>query len=94
MAVRNFWVEVEIDGRKTVLKGGGRGKQDGMLIRLYQRNKGNIKEVVNINCLPLTCYDEDNKEHIFLSTHVKNLAAGTDMTYCDDIVPLTIETER
>lgn len=40
--VRNFWIEVDVDGRKTVIKTGPRSKNGGMTIRLYQRHKGAI----------------------------------------------------
>lgn len=54
MAVRNFYLEAEIDGRKTGLHGGPQGKKGGMQIHLYQRDKGQIKEVASI-----WCYEKD-----------------------------------
>lgn len=50
MAVRNFWVEADIDGYKTKLKGGPRNKNGGMKITLYQRREGEIVEAVSIYC--------------------------------------------
>ena len=50
MAVRNFWVETDIEGRKTVLKGGPRGKNGGMEITLKQRDEGGIVTAFSINC--------------------------------------------
>jgi hypothetical protein len=49
MAIRNFWVEADIPGRSTQPKGGPRSKEDGMSLRYYQRNKGDIEQAVYIN---------------------------------------------
>jgi hypothetical protein len=51
MAVRNFWIEVEIDGRKTKLSGGSQLKTGGMTIKLFQRNKGEITKALSVDCL-------------------------------------------
>lgn len=40
MAVRNFYVNVDVDGYKTKMKGGPRNKEGGMEITLLQRDKG------------------------------------------------------
>lgn len=50
MAVRNFWIEADIDGRATMLAGGPRGKRDGMNVTIYQRDDGGIKTAVRIFC--------------------------------------------
>ena len=50
MAVRNFWIEADIDGRQTVLAGGPRSKDGGMTITIYQRKDGGITEAVKIRC--------------------------------------------
>ena len=50
MAIRNFWIEVEIDGRKTKLKGGPVSKDGEMKVKLYQRDEGAIHEAVDIVC--------------------------------------------
>ena len=50
MAVRNFYVEANIDGRGTLLGGGPRNKQGDMTVRLYQRDEGAITEVLMIDC--------------------------------------------
>ena len=50
MAVRNFWVEVEVDGRSTKLKGGPHNKYGGMIIKLYQRKEGEITLAARIDC--------------------------------------------
>ena len=50
MAVRNFWVEAEIDGRQTELKGGPVNKHGGLELNLYQRNNGGIDHPIKILC--------------------------------------------
>lgn len=47
---RNFWVEVEIDGQKTKLRGGPVAKTDGLKINLYQRDKGEAKKAIALYC--------------------------------------------
>lgn len=46
--VRNFWVEVEIDGRRTRLRGGPARKDGGLNITIYQRDRGTIVPVLDI----------------------------------------------
>lgn len=48
MAVRNWWLEADIDGRKTKLSGGPRSKDGGFSLILYQRDKGEIRKVLGI----------------------------------------------
>lgn len=50
MAVRNFWVEAEIDGRETNAKGDPVRKDGGMEVTIYQRDDGTIKEALRIVC--------------------------------------------
>jgi hypothetical protein len=50
MAIRNFWIEVHIDGRKTVLKGGPQSKNGGMRVNIFQRDHGMIKQSGHIQC--------------------------------------------
>ena len=50
MAVRNFWIDADIDGRATMLGGGPRSKDGGMDITIYQRDEGGIKRAFTINC--------------------------------------------
>jgi hypothetical protein len=42
MAVRNFWIEAQIDGRKTDLSEGPQGKDGGFALTVYQRSNGGI----------------------------------------------------
>ena len=50
MAVRNFWVDVDIDGRKTRLSGGPQRKDGGMTIYIKVREEGCIKRGLAIYC--------------------------------------------
>ena len=50
MAIRNFWVEADVDGYKTTLKVDPRSKSDGMEVTLYQRDNGRITTAVKIDC--------------------------------------------
>lgn len=50
MAVRNFWVEADIDGYSSTPKGGPRSKSDGMDVTIYQREDGGIKTAVKVFC--------------------------------------------
>lgn len=40
MSLRNFYIECEIDGKKTKLSGGPIKKDGGLSIKIYQRNCG------------------------------------------------------
>lgn len=48
MAVRNWWIDADIDGRKTELSGGPRSKSDGFNLRVYQRDEGSVVQVLYI----------------------------------------------
>ena len=50
MAVRNFWVEADVDGYQTMLDGGPRRKDGGMDVTIYQRDDGCIKTAIRICC--------------------------------------------
>lgn len=66
MAVRNFYVEANIDGRETTLGGGPKSKTGEMSVRLYQRSEGEISEALMIDCeerdgvLTTKVYDKDH----------------------------------
>lgn len=67
MAVRNFYVEANIDGRQTILGGGPKSKTGEMSVRLYQRDDGAITDALLIECkerdgvLITEVYDKDHK---------------------------------
>lgn len=50
MYVRNFWIEAEIDGRKTVLAGGPKSREGGLSLSLFQRSEGEVEEALEILC--------------------------------------------
>lgn len=72
MAVRNFYVEANIDGRATTLGGGPKSKTGEMTVRLYQRDDGAISDALLIECkerdgkLITEVYD---KNHNLIFTH-------------------------
>lgn len=72
MALRNFYVEVEIDGRKTDLAGGPQAKDGGMYITLYQRDNGSKLKAVTINCWA----DENGKLHTIVDNKVDKSASA------------------
>jgi hypothetical protein len=48
MAVRNFWIEANIDGHKTSLEGGPRSKDGGFNLTIYIRDRGSIARAVEV----------------------------------------------
>jgi len=48
MAVRNYWIEAKIDGRKTLLTGGPEGKQGGFFMRIHMRAEGGVTKVLEV----------------------------------------------
>ena len=46
--VRNWWIEGNIDGRKSALSGGPVSKDGGIDITIYQRDKGQVLDVLII----------------------------------------------
>jgi len=49
MAVRNFWLDATIDGRKTELSGGPRSKEGGFELTIYMRDRGSIRRALNVS---------------------------------------------
>ena len=41
--VRNFWIEIDIDGRKTKIAAGPRGPRGGFTMRIFQRDHGKVR---------------------------------------------------
>ena len=62
--MRNFWIECEIDGKKTKLASGPRAKDGGMHIELFQRIGGESVKIVDIECQA----SEDEYLQTFVST--------------------------
>ncbi len=49
MAMRNWWIEVTIDGRKTKLQGGPRAKDGGFTLTVRQRDNGESVGVLRLD---------------------------------------------
>ena len=52
--VRNFWVELSVDGRATDIASGPRASSGGIDIDIYQRDRGDVRRVLNISGRPLS----------------------------------------
>lgn len=68
--VRNFWIELEIDGRVTKVATGPRRKDGGFLLKVHMRDKGEIcrdlvkitgrmERVGKVDCLVLSTVAHD-----------------------------------
>lgn len=55
VAVRNFWLEAYIDGRKTPLRGGPRARSGGMTVTIWQRDQGSVARALDIECYATEC---------------------------------------
>lgn len=55
MAVRNFYLSANIDGRQTKLAGGPRSRDGGLDATIYVRDRGDIVPAVTIECF---AYDD------------------------------------
>lgn len=49
MAVRNFYIKANIDGRTSTLSGGPAGKGGGFSMTVYIRDKGNIRTALLVS---------------------------------------------
>lgn len=54
MAVRPFYLEARVDGRKTDIGSGPKSKSGEMFVTVYQREEGSIRTAVRINCTNFT----------------------------------------
>ena len=63
MAVRNFWINCEIDGRQNDLSGGPRAKDGCMYIKIYQREDGCIANK-GLPMLYVYCTEENGVLHL------------------------------
>jgi len=48
MAVRNFWIKADIDGRKTMMEGGPVRKDGGFSMTIFMRGEGGITKPLEI----------------------------------------------
>jgi len=46
--VRNFWIEAEVEGRKSKIAFGPQGKEDGFCLTVFMRNKGEVEAVLGL----------------------------------------------
>lgn len=65
MAMRNFYIEADIEGRSSTLTGGPACKDGGMAVTIRQRDEGNSVVAFRINCTErdgeLTTFVFDNE---------------------------------
>lgn len=65
--VRNFWVEVEIDGQVTRLAGGPKAADGGFVLTVKQRDHGRVTTALTVDGLAvgsdieLTVFDHESK---------------------------------
>jgi hypothetical protein len=75
MAVRNFWIEVYVDGRKTKVECGPQAKDGGAIVTIYQRSDGAIKKAAEIfctesdGCLESSIGITGKPDHVFCRTN-------------------------
>lgn len=65
--MRNFWCKANVDGRKSLLSFGPRGKEAGMGISIFANDKG-----ISLSCVHVDC--AVNKENLVITI----LALGRD----------------
>lgn len=71
MAIRNFWIHSDVDGKAHPLASGPRSKDGRMETTLYVRESGDSVRAVSISCFPteqgnrIVVRDETNSERIF-----------------------------
>ena len=71
--VRNFWIEAEVDGRKTPIAFGPRSADGGFRLTVYMRKLGDIETAIEMEGF-LNSFGElvlriDHKEGIFGSSN-------------------------
>ena len=68
--VRNFWIDLRVDGRKTMIGSGPRSKSGGFGMRICMRENGKVRDVMLIKgaveddgnlCLMYTTDEPDTK---------------------------------
>ena len=62
--VRNFWLDAQIDGRKSILTGGPSAENGGMSVEIFFRENGQISNRnIVLDCV---CGDgKENQVHIY-----------------------------
>jgi len=46
--VRNFWIELDVDGRKSTVETGPRSRDGGFELTIYQRHKGEVRRALEV----------------------------------------------
>ena len=57
--VRNFWIDLDVDGRQTMIGTGPKRHNGGLKLTLYQRNEGSVDKALAIDC----CWGRDGQLH-------------------------------
>ena len=70
MAVRPFYINADIDGRKTPLAGGTKKKDGDHTISIYQRDNGAITTPYKVYQHSFLEMRDDGKEHLVLETQI------------------------
>ena len=70
MAVRPFYIDADIDGRKTPLAGGTKKKDGDHTISIYQRDNGAITTPYKVYQHSFLEMRDDGKEHLVLETQI------------------------
>jgi type III secretory pathway lipoprotein EscJ len=70
--MRNHWVNISVDGRKTDLATGPRRKDGEMTIELAQMNLGYSLDIIKIKCYPK---EIDGVLHVVTDIFDKNTGA-------------------
>lgn len=74
MAVRNFWIDAQIDGRSTCLTGGPQAKDGGFFMEIYMRDEGQAKVAATISgtayggTLRLVVVNKETDESMLIKT--------------------------
>lgn len=80
-SIRNFWIEMKIDGKKTPITTGP--KNGGIEIVVYMRNKKTVEKVLEIK-------GNEVRDKLYLS--IKNIDEKQNLN--SSRMDFTIETER
>jgi hypothetical protein len=51
MAIRPSWIEVDVEGRKTLIETGPRSRSGSMHIKIYVRSNGEVEKIADIDLL-------------------------------------------
>lgn len=70
MAIRNFWIDLEVDDRATSVEAGPRAKDGGFRLNILMRDSGAKRKVLYVEGVAhedgtLTLIAQDGKETVF-----------------------------